>query len=237
MHQSKSLRYIAAVCACLFAAPAQAEPAVVVELFTSQGCNSCPPADAFLGDIADEPGVIALGFHVDYWDYLGWRDTFAQRAFSERQQSYVGMADRSAIKQRLKGRFTPEIVVQGTSSLIGHDRLGVAASVVAHAKQPAVASLSLTRSGEEIAVVYEARAAESVALMLARVLPVAQVVIERGENAGKTLTYHRVVTELVKLADLPGDGAHSVTVSVDGPVVVFAQAGPGGPILAASEID
>src|SRR5689334_7353524 len=87
---------------------------VVVELFTSQGCNSCPPADAFLGELAARPDVLALSLHVDYWDYIGWKDPFAQRAYTERQRSYS-----RALNQRFV--YTPQMVIDGTLQGVGSE--------------------------------------------------------------------------------------------------------------------
>src|SRR5262245_62011041 len=97
------------------AASAQEPAPVVVELYTSKGCNSCPPADALLGELARQPGVIALGFHVDYWNYLGWHDPFSSKKFTHRQKEY-------AMSFRQTGVYTPQIVIQGIRGEVGSDR-------------------------------------------------------------------------------------------------------------------
>src|SRR3546814_11008586 len=92
---------------------------VVVELFTSQGCSSCPPADALLVELAREPGILALSFHVDYWDYIGWEDPFAEAQYTERQRAYV---DRLG----LRSVYTPQIVIAGRHTALGRNPGGVA---------------------------------------------------------------------------------------------------------------
>src|ERR1700710_1626336 len=98
--------------------PAHAEPRAVVELFTSQGCSSCPPADRILGELAKDPTLIALSMPIDYWDYLGWKDTLADARFSARQKAYSQVrGDREV--------YTPQVVVNGSVQVIGSDREGI----------------------------------------------------------------------------------------------------------------
>src|SRR5258708_487206 len=102
--------------------PAHAEPRAVVELFTSQGCSSCPPADQIIGDLAKDPSVIALSLPIDYWDYLGWKDTLADSRFSARQKAY------SQIRGEREG-YTPQVVVNGSVHVIGSDRAGIESAI------------------------------------------------------------------------------------------------------------
>src|SRR3974390_2132421 len=98
--------------------PAPADPRAVVELFTSQGCSSCPPADKVLGELAKDPDVIAMSMPIDYWDYLGWKDTLADSRFSARQRAYSGVrGDRDV--------YTPQAIVNGSAQVIGSDRAGI----------------------------------------------------------------------------------------------------------------
>jgi hypothetical protein len=97
--------------------PVCADPRAVVELFTSQGCSSCPPADKILGELAQDRSVIALSFPIDYWDYLGWKDTLADLRFSARQKAYSQMRGN-------RGVYTPQAVVNGTTDVLGSDRAG-----------------------------------------------------------------------------------------------------------------
>ena len=102
--------------------PAHADPRAVVELFTSQGCSSCPPADKIIGELAKDPSVIALSMPIDYWDYLGWKDTLADSRFSARQKAYSQMrGDREV--------YTPQVVVNGSTQVIGSDRAGIEGAI------------------------------------------------------------------------------------------------------------
>lgn len=240
MRKALLLLAVGAVSAVLSAPATRAAEAtpVLVELFTSQGCSSCPPADALLGELAKRDGVIALAYHVDYWDYLGWKDTFAQPAFTQRQRSYAPQVDRQHIKRRLRGSFTPEMVIQGRDSLIGSAARTVEARIEAHAATPAVAKVALKSEGADLIVnLTPARGqAADTRVMMARFRPKIDVTIDRGENAGRTLTYHRVVTELSQIGRWDGKAGQTLRVSnVDGPVVVFLQRGNAGPVLAAAE--
>src|SRR5450756_1517334 len=110
--------------------PAHADPRAVLELFTSQGCSSCPPADKILGELAQDPSVIALSMPIDYWDYLGWKDTLADARFSARQRAYSRMrGDREV--------YTPQVVVNGSAHVIGSDRAGIESALsLIHISEP-----------------------------------------------------------------------------------------------------
>jgi hypothetical protein len=126
--------------------PAHAEPRAVVELFTSQGCSSCPPADKVIGDLAKDPSVIALSMPIDYWDYLGWKDTLADARFSARQQAYSRVrGDR--------GVYTPQVVVNGSAHLIGSDRAGIE-EAIGDTRKDGVMSVpvSMALAGRQITV-------------------------------------------------------------------------------------
>src|SRR5579859_806576 len=126
---------------------AAAEPRAVVELFTSQGCSSCPPADKVIGELAKDPSVIALSMPIDYWDYLGWKDTLADSRFSARQKAYSLMrGDRDV--------YTPQAVVNGTAHVVGSDRAGIEGAIGATSKTDGVMSVpvSMTLAGKQITV-------------------------------------------------------------------------------------
>ena len=182
----------------------------VVELFTSQGCSSCPPADAALSNIIDRGGVIALAWHVDYWDYLGWKDTFSTPAATARQVTYA---------QRIGGgSYTPEFVVngaQGSSSNIGSGG-GLSVPVHVDGGQVKVAA------GEGEANVYLINFTNS-----------ATVPIQRGENAGKSVTYRHIVTGLRKLASWNGS-ALNLEVGAIGNCAVIVQRPGQGEIIGAA---
>src|ERR1700691_244630 len=117
--------------------PALAEPRAVVELFTSQGCSSCPPADKVIGELAKDPSVIALSMPIDYWDYLGWKDTLADARFSARQKAYSQVrGDREV--------YTPQVVVNGSAHVIGSDRAGIERAIGATKKADGVMSVPVT---------------------------------------------------------------------------------------------
>lgn len=223
----------------------------VVELFTSQGCSSCPPADHLLGELARDPNVIALTLPVDYWDYLGWKDTLAKPAFSERQRGY-------AEAQKDKQVYTPQIVVDGHLTCIGSGRQEVAERIDTSLKRSeAAASLDVNvgNSSIDIAVTPQEENAASrsvrATLWLIPVRTTTTVAITRGENSGKTSSYSNVAQDFIKLGEWQGGKVHyqADTAAVrdnlpDGYVVILQEAVISesggtipGPILAATKID
>jgi hypothetical protein len=170
---------------------------VVVELFTSQGCWSCPPADALLGELAGRTDIIALAYHVDYWDYIGWQDIFASPAHTRRQQAYADYLGKKMV-------YTPQMVVGGRFDAIGSNRQKVEAAIV-EARQMGV-TLSLTPlpgGGERVAVAGPAPAGGATVLAV-HFLPRAETVVARGENAGKTLTEYNIVRDLQPIGRFTG---------------------------------
>jgi hypothetical protein len=230
-----------ALCAALclwFAAQAPAsaqymegEPGIVVELFTSQGCAACPPADALMARVAARPGVIALSLHVDIWDYLGWPDRFAQPAFTERQKAY-------ARAEGSRSLFTPQMIVAGTHRLGGARGMELADLLQAEAGRPARVDLVLRRNGTMLEIVASAEPPleRGAVVDLVRYTPQATVDISGGENAGRTVTHHNIVTLWETLGLWDGSGTVAFHVRLEGPepaVVIVQEAGP-GPILAAA---
>ena len=125
--------------------PAHADPRAVVELFTSQGCSSCPPADKIIGELAKDPNVIALSMPIDYWDYLGWKDTLADSRFSARQKAYSqARGDRNV--------YTPQVIVNGSAQVIGSDRAKIDGAISDTAKADGVMSVpvSMTLAGKQV---------------------------------------------------------------------------------------
>lgn len=161
------------------------QPKAVVELFTSQGCASCPPADALLTALADREDVVALAYHVDYWDYVGWKDTFAQEAYSDRQRAYAKSWGSSRI-------YTPQMVVNGARPVVGSRRNEVQ-QVVGRANLPLAMDLSLTGDLLKISLPAKAELSDAV-IWLVTYMNRADVKIDSGENAGKTMVYTQVVT-------------------------------------------
>jgi len=160
-------------------------PKAVVELFTSQGCAQCPPADALLSSLADKGDVIALAYHVDYWDYVGWEDTFGSEAFSDRQRDYAKSWGSSRI-------FTPQMVVNGTKGVVGSRRHDVHGAVD-HASLPL--AVELVREGDMLKIAIPADGQYTSAVVwLVTYMNRAKISIDKGENAGKAMVYTQVVT-------------------------------------------
>lgn len=224
---------IAALAAWL-ALPAVAEGPVVVELFTSQGCSSCPPADDFLAELAVTPGVIALALHVDYWDYIGWKDSFANAAFTERQKNYA-----RAIRSRTI--YTPQVIVGGIDRVEGNAPETVRALIRAHQMVDRGVTLKLTRTGDVLLIEAASETALPVGadVVLVRFMPEQTVDIGDGENAGHSVTYHNIVTDWQSVAAWTGQGPLAVTVPITGddPAVVLLQEPGPAAVLAAARVD
>jgi len=212
----------------------QGTPKVVVELYTSQGCSSCPPADAFMEKLAADPSVIALALHVDYWDYIGWKDSFAHAAFTERQKAYARAA-------RSRTIYTPQMIVGGVDRVEGNAPMEVADLVRRHLAVDPPVKLSLTRNGDRVVIRAEADPplSKMARVQLVRYLPSAVVSIERGENAGKTVTYHNIVTSWEVVTDWTGQSDLVFEAGAAGsePVVVIIQSAGPSEILAAARLD
>jgi hypothetical protein len=221
--------------------PAHADPRAVVELFTSQGCSSCPPADRIVGELAKDPNVIALSMPIDYWDYLGWKDTLADSRFSARQKAYSQVrGDRNL--------YTPQMIVNGSAQVIGSDRAAIEGAIKNTSKAEGVMSVpvTMTLSGKLINVSVEASKVSATGrgeVWLCSVSQAVPISIGRGENRGQQITYYNVVRNIVKVGDWNG-GAGSWTIpleniSRDGvdAAVVYVQDGnreKPGPMLGAA---
>jgi hypothetical protein len=231
----KPTRHFAvAALAAWLALPAQADGPVVVELFTSQGCSSCPPADDFLAELAADPDVIALALHVDYWDYIGWKDSFAHAAFTERQKTYA-----RAIGSRMI--YTPQMIVGGLDRVEGNDEDAVRALIRAHQMVDRGVSLTVTRKGGLLRIEAAAERAlpRGAEVVLVRFLPERTVEIGDGENAGHSVTYRNIVTDWTTVFDWPGTAPLSVEVPLlgeDPAVVLLQEPGPQA-MLAAARVD
>jgi hypothetical protein len=227
-----------ALCASLGGArPGHAdENPVLVELFTSQGCSSCPPADELFRDLAQRSDVIALSLHVDYWDYIGWADTFARPEFTERQKGYAHAAGERMI-------YTPQMVVGGAVQVPGTKPMRLLEAIERLGEVPVAVDLTVRRQGREVQIAAEARQADTGAMpgplvvQMMRYTPEETVQIGRGENAGRTVTYANVVNELATLGVWDGRAPLVMQVTVDGrpdPVVVVLQREGHGPVVAAA---
>lgn len=218
---------VPSLAAPVFAADA-AHP-VVVELFQSQGCSSCPPANANVNALADRPDVLALSFGVTYWDQLGWKDSFATKQFTDRQWEYARARRRDQV-------WTPQVYVNGTADLVGTRRPELDKVVAAAAARPVSGPALSVASGQ--AIVGAAAAPKGGAqVWLVRYDPrVVQIAVKAGENNGKTLPHRNIVHELVPLGRWTGTAAHFAIPGAKQPglaAAIIVQAGPGGAILAA----
>jgi hypothetical protein len=183
--------------AALFLHPSggRAEPLpVVVELFTSQGCSSCPPADSLLGELAERDDVLPLSFHVTYWDRLGWPDTFGLDDSTRRQEVYADWLDLDQV-------YTPQMVIGGRIDVVGSAR-GRVLEAIDLLRSHGGAGPELTIAGDRLSVSAGER--DDAAIWLIAFDDHHDVAIERGENRGRTLRYHHVVRELTRLADWDG---------------------------------
>jgi len=193
---------LALACIALTANTAvRAEPRAVIELFTSQGCSSCPAADKLLGELAKDRNLIALTMAVDYWDYLGWKDTLAISGHSNRQRAYAKMrGDREV--------YTPQVVINGAMHALGSDKAAIDKAIEKTKQNPAALALpvSMTVGSDKLTVNIAGKdgAAPQAEVWLCPVTRAVQVMIGRGENKDRTITYTNVVKRWVKLGDWNG---------------------------------
>ncbi|MBI1186526.1 MAG: DUF1223 domain-containing protein [Alphaproteobacteria bacterium] len=235
-----TLALIVAAAALLFprgrAADAQTPPApaqaglVVVELFQSQGCSSCPPANANVNALAGRADVLALSFSVDYWDHLGWPDTFATPAYTQRQRAYA-----RALGHRAP--FTPQVVINGARDLVGQNSAELTRAI---ADAAPLQGPALSVSDGRALVPAGAAPDGGADLLLVRYDPNARdVPIARGENAGRTLPHRFIVRELTILGRWTGDAlAAPIPVASESTLssALILQAPDAGPILAAARL-
>jgi hypothetical protein len=231
----RTLLGCAALAAALVTGPgmgAVAETArnpVVVELFTSQGCSSCPPANANLATIADRPDVLALSFGVTYWDYLGWKDSFAKPEFTNRQYAYVQSLHAATA-------YTPQMVVGGSMDLVGNSLDEIERKIAAaRAQAPAAPEIHLTAGAVSIGAGKPP--ADFADVFLVRYNPdVVQVPVARGENGGRTLPHRNVVHDFVRLGGWTGQAVQFDLPPAEAGLktAILLQDAYTGPILAAA---
>ncbi|QIE45340.1 DUF1223 domain-containing protein [Pseudohalocynthiibacter aestuariivivens] len=218
----------------LWANPSSAgDRPVLVELYTSQGCSSCPPADKLLHELVARDDVIALALHVDYWDYIGWKDVFGNAANTKRQRGYAKAGDRRMV-------YTPQMIIDGTDHVVGNRPKDVNALIRRHGAVPDSVAMKVIRKGNQVLI--EARATKPIGtplvVQIAKYTPQRTVAIERGENAGRTLSYANVVTELTELTrwNTSSPLALKTKVSPDQPVVVILQRPGYGAVEAVAQL-
>jgi hypothetical protein len=230
-----SYRTILAALLVSLAGVASAEDNVVlVELFTSQGCSACPPADRTLAELAERDDILALSLHVDYWDYLGWQDTFAKAEHTARQAAY-----RDKLGERVL--FTPQIVVDGSISVPGYKRAAIEKAIDRAAKAGHPASIVIGYDDSMLyADIVGDPGKEPSTIWVASYDREATVEIDRGENAGQSFTYRNVVEKLMKVGPWNADAPTSFPLPQPSPgegIAVWLQDDRSGRILAASFIE
>ena len=207
---------------------------VVVELFSSQGCSSCPPGDKLLSELRDKPGVLALTFHVDYWDYLGWKDTLGAPDHSQRQYDYAKARGDMDV-------YTPQMIVNGAKQMVGSQRSEVFAVLDQSRQKDWPVAVTIEDAGKELVFAMGAGPAVSEAtLWVMPILDRTRVKIEKGEMAGSEVSYTNVVRKLVPAAMWTGAAA-KVSLPKDGLLtpdatgcVALLQTGKVGAVLGAA---
>lgn len=218
-----------------FAGDAAPRRPVVVELYTSQGCSSCPPADALLGQLAARPDILAMSLPITYWDMLGWKDTLASEANTRRQKAYAAALGKGAV-------YTPQMIVDGVTDVVGSRETSVKDDIVARLADMHAIPVSLNAVPGQVHVVIGAGAkpGTDATIWAFHVLSQATVNIGDGENDGRKITYHNVVRDLKAVGMWKGD---SVALDLprhdpsdpphDGLAIIVQQAGYGRVIGAA----
>ena len=223
----KRLLSLGLLAGCMPLAAAAAERPVVVELFTSEGCSSCPPADAFLTDLArGRRDVLPLAFHVTYWNSLGWRDPYSLDAATSRQSQYGSRFG--------DGSYTPEMVVDGQKGLVGSERGEAEAAIASAERQDRTAApVHLSRQGGRVSITVGAGSGSG-RILLIGFDPEHRTAVGRGENSGRTLTESNIVRSIRSVGQWSGA---ALTLDEDAPagqeVAVLMEA-PGGAIIGAA---
>lgn len=218
-----------------FAAPAVAEQRpVVVELFTSQGCSSCPPADAIFSQLRDSENVIAIALHVDYWDYIGWKDEFGQPAHVDRQRAYARKAGRRSV-------YTPEMVVNGQTDIVGAKPMVLAKAIAKYQAQAPHTQLNAERTDAKLRIQAPTPSGDvgSMEVHVLRLIPVQKSEITRGENRGETYEYTNIAHSWQVAGTWDGTAPLDIVLEISGddPVVVLLQEVGAGEIIAAARLD
>ena len=202
----------------------------VVELFQSQGCSSCPPANANVMALADRTDVLALSFGVSYWDYLGWKDTFASPVFTQRQRDY-------ARGLHLQGVYTPQVVVNGRAELVGTDRVALDRAIRRNVRPPFAPAVTV--AGRSLTIARGETDAPADVWLVWYDPRTVQVSIRRGENSGRTLAHRNVVKSIVRIGSWTGRAASYTLPALRDPALsgaVLVQRLNGGEIIAAERI-
>jgi hypothetical protein len=211
----------------------QVERPVVVELFTSQGCSSCPPADALLGELAERPDVLALSLHVDYWDYIGWTDPFASPEMTARQRAYARARGERMV-------YTPQMIIDGTVDVVGSREGAVLAAITSAARNQRGVAVDIDLETARVSVPEGAAPEGGADVWIVFFDDKHSSEIEAGENSGRKLTYHHVVREWRRLGTWTGTpfeaalGQDAVGPNAFDGCAIIVQARGAGPILGAA---
>ena len=237
----KSLRLSLLFVVFVLSVGASAQTPIVVELFTSEGCSSCPTADALLVQLSQMKApngteIIVLGEHVDYWNHIGWTDRFSSPEFTSRQQGYARQFE-------LASPYTPQMVIDGQRQLVGNDRSGVEREITQETKLDKPATVSVQQIGNNVQVAVRSTGAKG-KVFLAVTEDGLSTEVRAGENGGRTLHHAGVVRELRSLGSLSkGDFDRRLELSLKRDwnpanlkIVVFVQQGDFGPILGAASV-
>lgn len=225
--------FITALWLSLVSAAAAQDNPVVVELYTSQGCSSCPPADAYFHEsLSGRDDIIALALHVDYWDYLGWKDHFASPAFSKRQRDYARAAGHRSV-------YTPQMIIGGQDHVVGNHPYEVKDLIKAHKRTAPPVDVSIAKKGGRFVIEAETKGATGpMVIQVVRYRPLETVSIKRGENAGRDLAYSNIVESWDVVAEWDGQKPIRIRTPAQGdlPVVAIVQGRDHGPILGAARL-
>ena len=207
---------------------------VVVELFTSQGCSSCPPADAFHRELSTKNNVLALAFHIDYWDYIGWKDSFAHPIFSKRQKTYARLASQTAV-------YTPQFMINGQTAVAGSEPNKLRREISKFLQIKNQIQIALSSAGNQVQIdLSEAKPARAFKADVLAIyfIPEAKVAIERGENSGRVINYSNIVTKIEKLGQWNGQNAwrKSILSKPDQNIAVIVQLVGQGKVIAAAKL-
>ena len=203
---------------------------VLVELFTSQGCSSCPPADKLAGELMAQPNVTVVSLNVDYWDYLGWRDTLAKPEYTKRQMDYAHSRGDMAI-------YTPQMIINGAAHVVGSNTSTVASAIADARSEKGHLDLKVSAIAQDLKIAIPAGETGAATLWLMAIAPAVEVKIVRGENAGKSIMYHNVARKLVKVGTWNGS-AQTISVPQSDILsletkncIAILQKGEVGPVL------
>lgn len=234
----KKIAFITILFSFIFTSQVLADDFVVVELFTSQGCEKCPPANKLMEELGRDKTVLTLSWHVDYWDFMGWRDTLAKPEFSDRQKAYNKALGR-------KGVYTPQVIINGRREVAGTNKLGlyekIRSSIISNEMPMKVrfeggqANLKIRIKGPD--------AARGAVVKLIWLESLQRIKINAGNNAGKTINYVNIVKNTKNIGVWPG-GELTIALDMDSPeragadrIVILIQKGENGPIIGAAKFD